>query len=72
VQKVRAAENAGFTLVTFEDSVLPPDSNIRGRVDAVNPALGPVLRPVRGAVSAGVDGPVCRYSCRTVPVVGRH
>ncbi|MCW2650991.1 MAG: nitrilotriacetate monooxygenase, component [Mycobacterium sp.] len=37
-QKVRAAENAGFTLATFEDSILPPRGGIRGRVDAVNRA----------------------------------
>jgi alkanesulfonate monooxygenase SsuD/methylene tetrahydromethanopterin reductase-like flavin-dependent oxidoreductase (luciferase family) len=37
-QKVRAAENAGFTLATFEDSILPPRSPITGRVDAVNRA----------------------------------
>lgn len=36
--KVRAAENAGFTLVTFEDSIVPPKGAIRGRVDAVNRA----------------------------------
>jgi alkanesulfonate monooxygenase SsuD/methylene tetrahydromethanopterin reductase-like flavin-dependent oxidoreductase (luciferase family) len=37
-QKVRAAENAGFTLATFEDSILPPRSGITARVDAVNRA----------------------------------
>jgi alkanesulfonate monooxygenase SsuD/methylene tetrahydromethanopterin reductase-like flavin-dependent oxidoreductase (luciferase family) len=37
-QKVRAAENAGFTLATFEDSIVPPKGAIRGRVDAVNRA----------------------------------
>jgi alkanesulfonate monooxygenase SsuD/methylene tetrahydromethanopterin reductase-like flavin-dependent oxidoreductase (luciferase family) len=37
-QKVRAAENAGFTLATFEDSILPPKNGIRARVDAVNRA----------------------------------
>jgi alkanesulfonate monooxygenase SsuD/methylene tetrahydromethanopterin reductase-like flavin-dependent oxidoreductase (luciferase family) len=37
-QKVRAAENAGFTLATFDDSILPPRSGITGRVDAVNRA----------------------------------
>jgi alkanesulfonate monooxygenase SsuD/methylene tetrahydromethanopterin reductase-like flavin-dependent oxidoreductase (luciferase family) len=36
--KVRAAENAGFTLATFDDSILPPTSGIRRRVDAVNRA----------------------------------
>ena len=36
--KVRAAENAGFILATFEDSILPPNGGIRGRVDAVNRA----------------------------------
>jgi alkanesulfonate monooxygenase SsuD/methylene tetrahydromethanopterin reductase-like flavin-dependent oxidoreductase (luciferase family) len=38
LQKVRAAENAGFTFATFEDSILPPRSDIRARVDAVNRA----------------------------------
>jgi alkanesulfonate monooxygenase SsuD/methylene tetrahydromethanopterin reductase-like flavin-dependent oxidoreductase (luciferase family) len=37
-QKVRAAENAGFTLATFDDSILPPRGGITGRVDAVNRA----------------------------------
>jgi alkanesulfonate monooxygenase SsuD/methylene tetrahydromethanopterin reductase-like flavin-dependent oxidoreductase (luciferase family) len=37
-QKVRAAENAGFTFATFEDSILPPKGDVRGRVDAVNRA----------------------------------
>jgi alkanesulfonate monooxygenase SsuD/methylene tetrahydromethanopterin reductase-like flavin-dependent oxidoreductase (luciferase family) len=37
-QKVRAAENAGFTLATFEDSILPPKGAIRARVDALNRA----------------------------------
>jgi alkanesulfonate monooxygenase SsuD/methylene tetrahydromethanopterin reductase-like flavin-dependent oxidoreductase (luciferase family) len=37
-QKVRAAENAGFTLATFEDSILPPGGDVRARVDAVNRA----------------------------------
>jgi alkanesulfonate monooxygenase SsuD/methylene tetrahydromethanopterin reductase-like flavin-dependent oxidoreductase (luciferase family) len=37
-QKVRAAENAGFTLATFDDSILPPRSELTGRVDAVNRA----------------------------------
>jgi alkanesulfonate monooxygenase SsuD/methylene tetrahydromethanopterin reductase-like flavin-dependent oxidoreductase (luciferase family) len=37
-QKVRAAENAGFTLATFDDSIVPPNAGIRGRVDAVNRA----------------------------------
>jgi alkanesulfonate monooxygenase SsuD/methylene tetrahydromethanopterin reductase-like flavin-dependent oxidoreductase (luciferase family) len=37
-QKVRAAENAGFTLATFDDSILPPHGGITGRVDAVNRA----------------------------------
>ena len=37
-QKVRAAENAGFTLATFDDSILPPRGGISGRVDAVNRA----------------------------------
>ena len=38
LQKVRAAENAGFTFTTFEDSILPPQRGIRARVDAVNRA----------------------------------
>jgi alkanesulfonate monooxygenase SsuD/methylene tetrahydromethanopterin reductase-like flavin-dependent oxidoreductase (luciferase family) len=37
-QKVRAAENAGFTLATFDDSIVPPRAGIRARVDAVNRA----------------------------------
>jgi alkanesulfonate monooxygenase SsuD/methylene tetrahydromethanopterin reductase-like flavin-dependent oxidoreductase (luciferase family) len=37
-QKVRAAENAGFTLATFHDSIVAPKAGIRGRVDAVNRA----------------------------------
>jgi alkanesulfonate monooxygenase SsuD/methylene tetrahydromethanopterin reductase-like flavin-dependent oxidoreductase (luciferase family) len=37
-QKVRAAENAGFTLATFDDSILPPTGDITARVDAVNRA----------------------------------
>jgi alkanesulfonate monooxygenase SsuD/methylene tetrahydromethanopterin reductase-like flavin-dependent oxidoreductase (luciferase family) len=37
-QKVRAAENAGFTLATFEDSILPPRNGITGCVDAVSRA----------------------------------
>lgn len=37
-RRVAAAENAGFTFATFEDSILAPDSGIRGRVDAVNRA----------------------------------
>jgi alkanesulfonate monooxygenase SsuD/methylene tetrahydromethanopterin reductase-like flavin-dependent oxidoreductase (luciferase family) len=37
-QKVRAAENAGFTLATFDDSIVPPHTGIRARVDAVNRA----------------------------------
>ncbi len=38
LKKVRAAENAGFTLATFEDSIVPPTGAIRGRVDAINRA----------------------------------
>jgi alkanesulfonate monooxygenase SsuD/methylene tetrahydromethanopterin reductase-like flavin-dependent oxidoreductase (luciferase family) len=38
LKKVRAAENAGFTLATFEDSIVPPKGAIRGRVDAINRA----------------------------------
>jgi alkanesulfonate monooxygenase SsuD/methylene tetrahydromethanopterin reductase-like flavin-dependent oxidoreductase (luciferase family) len=37
-QKVRAAENAGFTLATFDDSIVPPKAGIKARVDAVNRA----------------------------------
>src|ERR1700759_469198 len=37
-KKVHAAENAGFTLATFDDSILPPTSGRRARVDAVNRA----------------------------------
>jgi alkanesulfonate monooxygenase SsuD/methylene tetrahydromethanopterin reductase-like flavin-dependent oxidoreductase (luciferase family) len=37
-QKVRAAENAGFTLATFDDSIVPPQTGIKARVDAVNRA----------------------------------
>jgi alkanesulfonate monooxygenase SsuD/methylene tetrahydromethanopterin reductase-like flavin-dependent oxidoreductase (luciferase family) len=37
-RRVQAAENAGFTLATFDDSILPPKSDIGGRVDAVNRA----------------------------------
>jgi alkanesulfonate monooxygenase SsuD/methylene tetrahydromethanopterin reductase-like flavin-dependent oxidoreductase (luciferase family) len=37
-QKVRAAENAGFTLATFEDSIVPPSGDLKARVDAVNRA----------------------------------
>jgi alkanesulfonate monooxygenase SsuD/methylene tetrahydromethanopterin reductase-like flavin-dependent oxidoreductase (luciferase family) len=36
--KVRAAENAGFTLATFDDSIVAPGGDIRGRVDAVGRA----------------------------------
>lgn len=38
LRKVRAAENAGFTLATFDDSILPPLGEITARVDAVNRA----------------------------------
>jgi hypothetical protein len=38
LKKVRTAENAGFTLATFEDSIVPPKGAIKGRVDAVNRA----------------------------------
>ncbi|MDJ0393294.1 LLM class flavin-dependent oxidoreductase [Rhodococcus sp. G-MC3] len=37
-RRVAAAENAGFTFVTFDDSIVPPAGDIRGRVDAVNRA----------------------------------
>ena len=37
-QKVRAAENAGFTLATFDDSIVPPKTGMKARVDAVNRA----------------------------------
>ncbi len=32
--RVSAAENAGFTLATFDDSILPPDAGPAGRIDA--------------------------------------
>ncbi|MFI6044889.1 LLM class flavin-dependent oxidoreductase [Nocardia sp. NPDC051321] len=35
--RVATAENAGFTLVTFADSILPPES-VAGRIDAVTRA----------------------------------
>jgi alkanesulfonate monooxygenase SsuD/methylene tetrahydromethanopterin reductase-like flavin-dependent oxidoreductase (luciferase family) len=38
LQRVRAAENAGFTLATFEDSIVPPRGGVSARVDAVNRA----------------------------------
>lgn len=38
LRKVRAAENAGFTLATFGDSILPPNAEMPARVDAVNRA----------------------------------
>ncbi len=39
LRRVRAAENAGFTLATFDDSILPPDTRRPGgRIDAVNRA----------------------------------
>ena len=69
--KVRAAENAGFILVTFEDSILPPNGGIRGRVDAVNRASfvaallaiavtvsSTVAAPAQGAV--GIEATVAR------------
>ncbi|WP_072803882.1 LLM class flavin-dependent oxidoreductase [Rhodococcoides yunnanense] len=37
-QRVAAAENAGFTYATFDDSIVPPSGDIRARVDAVNRA----------------------------------
>jgi alkanesulfonate monooxygenase SsuD/methylene tetrahydromethanopterin reductase-like flavin-dependent oxidoreductase (luciferase family) len=37
-RRVQAAENAGFTLATFDDSILSPTADIRARVDAVNRA----------------------------------
>ncbi|MEV5839437.1 LLM class flavin-dependent oxidoreductase [Nocardia sp. NPDC052112] len=36
--RVRAAENAGFTLATFDDSILPPARHPAGRIDAVTRA----------------------------------
>jgi alkanesulfonate monooxygenase SsuD/methylene tetrahydromethanopterin reductase-like flavin-dependent oxidoreductase (luciferase family) len=38
LRTVRAAENAGFTFATFEDSLLPPAGQAGGRVDAVTRA----------------------------------
>lgn len=37
-RRVSAAENAGFTYATFDDSIVPPSGDIRARVDAVNRA----------------------------------
>lgn len=34
-RRVAAAENAGFTFATFDDSILPPSGDVRARVDAV-------------------------------------
>ncbi|SNS67451.1 LLM class flavin-dependent oxidoreductase [Rhodococcoides kyotonense] len=34
-RRVAAAENAGFTFATFDDSIVPPAGDIRARVDAV-------------------------------------
>ncbi|MFQ6395349.1 LLM class flavin-dependent oxidoreductase [Nocardia sp. KC 131] len=36
--RVATAENAGFTLVTFDDSILPPSDHPGGRIDAVTRA----------------------------------
>lgn len=36
--KVAAAENAGFTFATFDDSIVPATSDITARVDAINRA----------------------------------
>ena len=49
LQKVRAAENAGFTFATFDDSILPPRGGIRARVDAVNRASFVARRRRRSA-----------------------
>ena len=38
VTKVRAAENAGFTFATFDDSIVAPKAGPRARVDAVSRA----------------------------------
>jgi alkanesulfonate monooxygenase SsuD/methylene tetrahydromethanopterin reductase-like flavin-dependent oxidoreductase (luciferase family) len=38
LQRVRAAENAGFTLATFDDSIVAPRGDVKARVDAVNRA----------------------------------
>ncbi|MGY4099469.1 LLM class flavin-dependent oxidoreductase [Nocardia sp. R16R-3T] len=37
-KRVSAAENAGFTLATFDDSILPPVAAPAGRIDAVTRA----------------------------------
>ena len=37
-KRVSAAENAGFTLATFDDSILPPVADPAGRIDAVTRA----------------------------------
>ncbi|WP_330256314.1 LLM class flavin-dependent oxidoreductase [Nocardia sp. NBC_00565] len=36
--RVSAAENAGFTLATFDDSILPPAGRAAGRIDAITRA----------------------------------
>ncbi|WP_231387127.1 LLM class flavin-dependent oxidoreductase [Nocardia sp. BMG111209] len=36
--RVTAAENAGFTFATFEDSILPPSTGPAGRIDALTRA----------------------------------
>ena len=36
--RVAAAENAGFTFATFDDSILPPSGDVVGRIDAVSRA----------------------------------
>lgn len=37
-KRVSAAENAGFTLATFDDSILPPTEHPAGRIDGVTRA----------------------------------
>jgi alkanesulfonate monooxygenase SsuD/methylene tetrahydromethanopterin reductase-like flavin-dependent oxidoreductase (luciferase family) len=46
-QKVRAAENAGFTFATFDDSIVPPKAGVRGarRLPTERPAQGRQSRP---------------------------
>ncbi|MFE4504021.1 LLM class flavin-dependent oxidoreductase [Rhodococcus sp. NPDC056743] len=36
--RVAAAENAGFTFATFDDSIVPPAGDVVGRIDAVSRA----------------------------------
>ncbi|MGC0362459.1 alkanesulfonate monooxygenase SsuD/methylene tetrahydromethanopterin reductase-like flavin-dependent oxidoreductase (luciferase family) [Rhodococcus sp. 27YEA15] len=46
--RVAAAENAGFTFATFDDSILPPTGEVRGRIDAV--ARASYVAPVTSTI----------------------